>query len=980
MRSHVLFLLFLAGCPTNVPKDDTGGTDDTGNPDQDYDPGCITVDGGGGYAHLADALTVANEGAVIWLCDGTYEEAVTIDKGVTIQGESQEGVIIAGPGSDVPLTLIAAGITVTTLSVESPRTGIVLDSASDATITDVTVASAGSWGLSSNSSTATISGLTIVEPTAGGIEVSGGSLSIASSSIESPNSYGFDISDADVQFDDSTISAVYMLSEDVSDGYFVNMDGGSLSMNNSTLNVAGGIGIYASGAEIELTSTTITDAYYLGLFAFESTYVMDGVQIVGSVLNGLYAEGTTFTMTNSSITTGKKGSCSYLYDEWGTDGNPWCGAMLVAADTITLEEVDVSGYENYGMLLQPYEEDMAATTIVGGSVTDTGRWGAYLYNTEGTVTGLEISANREPETEDPCASYIDRGVGLLLLYPELTLDGLTISGNEGWGISSLYGDATVTNSTFDGNGCTGLVNYSSLATLTGNTFTNGSDYGGIYDYAGVLEITGNTFTTNHAGSLYSYEHKGVTYEYGYTSGQGQDIIGSSTGSAVISGNTFSDGDSSLTFYTPTELEITSNTWTDYEGSILYVYQGSEDSPPYFADNTVDDVVGPVAQSSYGPLEVVNNTVGTTRISDDITYESYADGVLQYSWSYTNSATVFYGSGYYWDDGSTVTDYPGSITISDTTVDTAYSSFAYSSDASIAIEDCTVGSVGGYAVGGYWSGHTPDVYVSGLTVGATTSTAFYLEGREMSGAGTVELSDVDVESSAGDGVYVSAMGEVSLSDVSFGPVSGDGVELLSISYWYYYDSTSGSYIYDDVDGATELTLEGVDFESVGGYGLTVKGGSTSLTDVTVGATGSGGFLGAGMDSLTMDTVSFTSPVGDGVSSGDGYTYYSYASSSTVPVISSPVVSLTDVTVATASGSAFAFSGGAVTLSGVSGTGSTDNGLDLDGVTATVTGNTLSSNGGYGMTCTEDVVLASCSGNDLTNNTLGTHSGCSDSCGE
>ena len=675
MSRSVLFLMFLAGCPANVPKDDTGGGgDDTGTNPTSFEPGCITVDGAGGYAYINDAITVASEGSVIDICAGAYEEAVTVTKGVTIQGESTDSVTITGPGSDVPLTIVAANVTVSGLTLESPRTGIVLDGATDATLTDVTVASAGSWGLSSTSSTATISGLTIVEPAAGGVEVSGGSLDFASSSIESPASFGFDISDADVSLADSNISDVVMLSDDVSDGYFVNMDGGSLTLTNTTLNVAGGIGIYASAADISMTDTTITDAYYLGLFAFESTYALDGVEIMGSVLNGIYAEGSSFSMANSTVTTGKKGSCSYLYDEWGTDNNPWCGAMLVSADTIDLEEVNVSGYENYGMLLQPYDEDMAATTIVGGSVTDTGRWGAYLYNTQGTITDFEVSSNREPETEDPCSSYVDRGVGLLLVYPDMTVDSSTFSGNEGWGVTSLYGTTTVTNSTFDGNACTGFVNYANLGTFTGNTFTNGSNYGGIYDSSGVLVVTGNTFTANHAGSMYSYEHKGVTYEYGYTSGQGQDIIGSSTGSATITGNTFSDGDSSLTFYTPVEVEVTDNTWSGYEGAIFYAYQASEDSPAYFADNVIEDVVGPVAEVYYGAMDVANNTVGATRISDEITYESYADGVLQYSWSYSNSATTFYAAGYYWDDGSTVTDYPGSMSITDTVVDSSYSSF------------------------------------------------------------------------------------------------------------------------------------------------------------------------------------------------------------------------------------------------------------------------------------------------------------------
>ena len=84
----ILFLLALTGCPNPGDKNgDSGGTEtDTEDTDPSYETGCITVDGGGGYAHLGDAIALAQEGAVIELCDGTYEEAVTVDKGVTIRG------------------------------------------------------------------------------------------------------------------------------------------------------------------------------------------------------------------------------------------------------------------------------------------------------------------------------------------------------------------------------------------------------------------------------------------------------------------------------------------------------------------------------------------------------------------------------------------------------------------------------------------------------------------------------------------------------------------------------------------------------------------------------------------------------------------------------------------------------------------------------------------------------------------------------
>ena len=56
-----------------------------------------------------------------------------------------------------------------------------------------------------------------------------------------------------------------------------------------------------------------------------------------------------------------------------------------------------------------------------------------------------------------------------------------------------------------------------------------------------------------------------------------------------------------------------------------------------------------------------------------------------------------------------------------------------------------------------------------------------------------------------------------------------------------------------------------------------------------------------------------------------------------------------------------------------------GLYLYATTGSVTGNTIGSNGTYGMICSS-VVLDECSDNDLAGNTSGEHSGCPETCGE
>lgn len=983
----ILFVLALIGCSGDAgdKNDDTaGGGDDTADTDVTYEPGCITVDGGGGYANLADAVTLAAEGSVIELCDGTWEEAVVVDKSVTIRGSAGTGSFLNGPGSDVPLTITGAGVTVENLTLESPRTAIVLDGATDANLVNITVASAGSWGVSATDATATIDGLVLVQPAAGGVQVAGGEIAIANGDFQYPASYGLDIADgAVVSLANTTITGTLMLSDDVSDGYAIQIDGGTLSMTDSAIAGADGIGIYGADADLSLTNTTISDIVYLGVFTFDSTYDFDGVAITGSYLQGAYMDGPEISLANTTVSTVTGTSCSLDYADWGVDGNPWCGGLNLVGDVVTLENLTVSGYENYGVIVQPNEEDLATLSWTGGSVDDVGRWGVYAAYVAGTLTDVAVTNTREPEIASPCDGYVDQSAALLAIYSELALDGVTLQGNAGWGYSALVGTTTIANSTFDGNACIGFVNYQNQATVTGTTFTNGSDRGGVYDSQGVLVLDGNTFLNNKSGAEYVYDDGSSVSRSVYSGGQGQDVFAYGSLSVSITNNTFTGGDTSLTIQVPSSAEVVGNSWSDYESYIAYFYQMPSSSPGIFADNVVDDVVGPVVQASYGPVEVSNVDVGTTRLSDTVTYEWYQDDVLQYSYSYQSSSSVLYASGYYYDDGAgSITDWPGSITVEDVSVVSAYDSFLYAYDAEVDIDGVELGDATYYGVYGYWSSYAPDVEINDMSVGSAGSTAFNFS-NYFSEYGSVALSGVTVESASGGGISTSAVGELSLEDVSFGNIGGYGVYTSSrtYDYSYSYDPSTGSYTYTytDLDSATEVTASNVTMASSGSYAFYLQGGSATLSEVTLSSAGYDGFVASGLTSVSISDSTISAPGAIGVDVVDSYSAYSYESSSYETIDADTVTTLTRVTVTDAGQSAFAVQGGSLVMQESSASASGANGLDLLSTSADVRGNTFSSNAAYGMTCS-DATLSACSGNVFSDNGLGIHLNCSDACAE
>lgn len=997
MRSPFLFLLLLTGCPPgSSDKDDTTGIDDTGDTDTvEYDAGCITIDGGGGYANINDAITVASEGAVIELCDGTYEEAVIVDKAVTLRGASVDGTFLNGPGTELPLTITATGVTVENLVVTSARTAVDLKSGSESTLSMLTIAAAGSWGIAASDATAVITGLTVIEPASGGVQVSGGSVSIADSSFEYPGAYGIDITDdAVVSVTNTTITGTVTLTDDLSDGYAVQIDGASLTMTGSTVAGADAMGIYANQSDIVLVDTSFQDAAFLAIFAFDSMFDLSGVTVTGSLLQGIYAQGPSFTMSDSTIVGDSELSCSYLYEEWGQSGNPWCGGLLVAADTIELSEVSVSGYNNYGMLLQPDAADLTTVTVSGGTVDDVGRWGAYFYAAEGTVSGLTVSNSREPEIVDPCYGYINQSAGLLAESSDLTLDAITVSGNVGWGMSQVLGTSEVTNSTFSGNGCYTFVNYQSVATLTGNTFTNGAASGGIYDSEGVLVLDGNTFVDNHVENEYFYEYEGKdhygAYVYTYASvggpGSGLDLYSYGSGSVIVSNNTFTNGDQSLYVSDATSVEVTGNAWVDYE-SALFTASGGTDV--LFANNTADDVVGPVVQAYAAEIDVEGVQVGTTRASDptEVTYSyDYENGdANDYGSSYTSTSSsyVFYAYGSYYDDGSSIVEQPGGLTLSDVTVDQAASTVVGLYNAALDISGFAVGSAGSGFLYGSWEYYAPDVEIESLSLGAVGGGAFYVSNSSPN-YGSVYLSDVNVESSAGDGIAATAIGALSLTNVSFDSVAGDGVATISRTLDYTYEyADDGTYLgttYTDLDAATELTIDGLTIGAAGENGLSLQGGSASITGLVATELRDNGIYARGLSTLAVSNSTITTPDNAGVRTTDTYSYYSYETFEETDATADSVVTITDTEVTNAGDGALEIEGGSVTMSGVTGTSDRESGLALSNVTADVQGNMFSGNPEYGMTCDETVTLSACAANDLSGNTLGTHLGCSDACAE
>lgn len=948
-----LALLVLAACDGG--KDggasdtaDTAGTD-TG---VDYEEGCITVGGTGGYASVNDAIRVANEGDTIQLCEGTYEEAVLLDKAVNLVGGSN--VVIAGPANEVPLTITAAGASASGFTLTSTRTGMKIDGATGAIVTDVVVGSAASWGVSIvNGADVRLERLDVLAPEGGGIEVRGSTASFAVTTLSNPSAFGFDLEDSDVTLEGVSILGVTMLSDDISDGYGIQLNGGSLSLTDVDVQGAAGMGLFAQDSDVTLRGVSIVSPGFIGIFSFGTDYDVDGLTITDASLQGAYLEATTATLADTTITVTEDvaAGCSLAYEEWGTNGNPWCGGLLVAADTLNVQGVTIGGYNNYGLLLQPANEDTAALTLSDISIENVGRWALYLASTTGTATNVTVTGTREPELADACSEFAYLNwvsAAVEANGVDMVFEGLTLTDNAGFGVMGLQGVQSFTGGTFTGNACSDVMNFQGSSTVNGAAFADGGVLGAYWDYEGVSTITASTFTGAHADTRYTYTSGSdeILVEY---SGYGKDIIATNSASMVITGNTFTDGDDSLDL-NGVAAEVRGNSWYGYEGTILTTYYGSESRPPQFIDNTVDDVGGNVVYSLYGFTEVDGLEVGRTRMSTT-TFRNYTNGELDYESSYTNYGPVFSAYGYYYDDGAgTIYDNQAGLALSDVHVVDAGAGLLSATDSVVDIDGLQADSVGtlvsSTAIAATWSGYPAVFEAEGLTLGAVTGPGVTLT-SSYAGEGIASLQGVSITSTLGDAIATYGFAAVDVADFQVETANGAALRATATSY------------------ANAVTVTGADIGTTTGDGITLLGGSLSVNDVLMGTTtncvGAYGATSVYVSVLTCDAASG----------------YGLLVSDTTGGLDADTTSVVDDVTVGSAPTALAFVGGTASITNSTANASGSTGLSLTGSRAVVTGNVFTGLSEYGMVCS-DTTLDTCSGNDLSNNTSGAHNGCSDTC--
>jgi antitoxin component YwqK of YwqJK toxin-antitoxin module len=844
-------LVTLLGCP---PPEDTEKPDDTGIEETDtpdtWEEGCITVDGQGGYAWLNDAIHLAEEGATIEVCEGSFLEAVVVDKAVHIVGAGVDLTSFDAPQGEAPFTFQGVtGASLSGMSIASSRSAVELEASAEVVLSDLAFDTIANYAIDAGGCTGLeIAGSSFVASQWGAVRISGGDATISGSSFT--DNLGFAIkgnAGAELSIQGNTISGTMYteLTEEktIEDGFAVFLDeagpatlsenvfvdnpilsvwaieGDGLSMSGDS--ISGGLyGIYAIYGDLDLLDVTITDPTEMG------------VLYVANTGEALTAEGLDISGDPELVS-------DYDWDE----GIVSSIGLYVEGSDITLSGCEISGYNSYGAFLLGNSDTDGSLVLEDVTFDGNGRRGIFSSDLDATATGLTIRNLRELDEDYGGAIYIDLPAAWYHQSGDLQIDGALFSNNQGWGLSAAQANTTLTNSTLEANGRAGFIDYAGTSNVTNNSFTgslDASNFGALcaYQSNGML-VQGNTFGGNaqwEKTRVYEDAHgnKTVYVYHDEVYDLGLDLYAYEATVDVIE-NSFEDGYLGAQIYS-SDGELRGNSFAGYAYAAIYV--GGEGSDAVrIEDNTVTGGIGYGLMISSADVEVQQLEVSDGR-SELISYDYYYNGDLIFSSSYNTSYDAVYLSN-------------SRALLEDVTIDSPAGEGLYSYNSTVELDTVTIrnaSSATSSSYGAYFYHYDspPEIHVDGLTIEEPQgSGAIYLYTYATKSFVAAEFDDVTITDPAGNGIVMSSFASNEEEQARFTQleITGAGGAAVSMS------SSSASF--------TDAVLQGA-----AGAGITASSSSVELWNTLVEGNGGDG-LYASSSAVTVDGCEIVTNTGDGL---------------------------------------------------------------------------------------------------------------------
>ena len=528
---------------------------------------------------ISNATGSVNINGTVNIADGQYtgsnNTGITIDKSMTIIGESQTNTIINGQQSGKSIFTILSTVDVTIINLTFTNNNAIYDG-----------------GAIYNSGTLTSTNNTFTTNTAiydGGAIYNSGTLTSTNNTFTTntaPYCGGAiyncgTLTETNDTFNNNTAT---------SGGAMCNV--GTLTSTNNTFNnnnaaydVGGGGAIYNCGTLTETNDIFNNNTAHIGgaiynysgtLTSTNDTFNNNTAHDGGAIYNGCPLTSTNDTFNNN---TAYDGGAIYNFS----------GTLTSTNDTYnnnTVKSVGGGAIYNYsGTLTLTNNTYNNNTAYNGGAIyngdTLTSTNNTFNNNTaqQGTIYNDGTLTETNDTFNNNTATYAG---GAILNVGTLTSTNNTYNNNTAqWGTIYNGGTLTSTNDTFNNNSALyggAIYNGKGILTSTYNTFNNNTatNYGGaIYNYSGTLTSTNDTFNNNTAifygGAIYNFSGTLTSTNDTYNNISYQEITNPLNGTYVHDVVPINVTSNEIIGITKVVFTINSNNYTDTDGTDGWSY-------------------------------------------------------------------------------------------------------------------------------------------------------------------------------------------------------------------------------------------------------------------------------------------------------------------------------------------------------------------------------------------------------------------------
>lgn len=888
---------------------DDGGTDNTDETDTEitYESGCIEVSSASQGFANLEDALAVAEPGATVELCDDFEGTIVISTEVNIVGNG----IIVTPDVNAPAFQITgdANVSIDNVDIVSTKEGFIVEAGATLNVTGVDFDQVDTYGIDiAAGATVVADDLIITEPDWGGIRVNGGTLTLTNSEIVSPGSFGVRAEAGSiVTLEGNTISNIANRDPDQQ---FFELDG---------------VGVWLDGSTGTLSGNIIGGATIAGVNAdARSTLTMDGDEIYAGVA-GILNRSSAMDVTGVTIQD---------YEGYGV--------VTLGSSQATFNSVSVT--------TDPTASRQSTLGQEGGGY---GSIGLYAIEAEITVSGT---------AELPSEFRGNNSAGIIVSPQQngttsaATVSDTVIDNNKGFGIAVYTGeldmtDVTITNTQNDDENCITDTGYScnmavaminTSGSITDAVITDNNDWG-VIALNGVLEVNQGLFARNSRNSVAvqaaTLALTGTTFDEGMSNHV--TVQGGATG--VVDGATFSNGNHTTEFeyqsgddlirtvnyyqaqdvlVSDGTIEILNSTFINGERGMT-VYGGGAEAPKATVRNTTF--------TGYNQ-QVLNGSTGSEWTVESVQFKDVGRYV---AYCYSCSMSLKDVS----IENTTKYKYKYDRFINDelqtTTEFEQASEVMYMYLADISLEDVTIDGADGRVMYAYNS----SVEFDGVEINNAIRDGFDRAAVDISWVNRIIDGATDPSSYPNAVVNkLSFNGQIGALDEGGAPVTPS--DALYMSGWTDADGNQAEGVIEIV----EYSVVGTDDGTVNGDGLELANlGSVAITGLDISGVRQAGLR---LDQTSADVTGKAGARGGIIDTiGDS----GIVIDADRGVYAASAVSLTDVTV----------------------TDSTGNGIEVNSGTHTFSGVTVTGADGWGAVCV-DATFDSCDAS--LEGALGAHDGC------